>query len=720
METLTDADLLGLGLSAATPVFDGPSTNRAALAASFTEIESGAGLTIAVNHFKSKGGNGTGGDADSGDGQGNFNETRTKGAEALSAWLASDPTGSGDEDFLILGDLNAYAMEDPIMALKDDGYTDLVNQFVGSAAYSFVFDGQFGSLDYALANDPLLAQVTGATEWRINADEPDILNYDTSFNDPAFFNADNPFRSSDHDPIIVGLSLTPINTPPSVDFRFEVEELAENIDTSGGLRVANVRVLDPGGGPNDLSLSGEDAGLFELDGFVLRLRDGVALDFETNPVLDVSVTVTDASIPSSSSAALSIDVIDVNEPPELVVSKLVTTLPAGISGPERSAVATVAIQDDGTGTNELGLGGADAAAFELDEGFLYLKPGFQLASTLDVTLSVDDPSIGTGPEDSVALSFDVPDTIQDGGPGNNLLTAPPVASLLSGEEGDDTLIGNEGDDTLNGGPGDDVAVFSGPASNYTIEITPEGVIVTDRRDGGDGSDLLLDIEQIRFTSEPDGSLGVDGTAFDLDRFADVIALTEEQLEVITQFYIGLYNRAPDAFGLFFWATQLANGLSEAEIAEFFINSPEAIAIYGAAPTHAEIVASAFQNFFDREVDDAGSAFWTGLLDGGVITIPQFFTLIDEGAEAPTGSALDVLTLQDQVDIGLYFSVINGLSDVPDATGVLALYDNTDREDSLQDARTQIDAIAAEASAGDGGSFVIQLTGVIDDPFGGMV
>lgn len=189
--------------------------------------------------------------------------------------------------------------------------------------------------------------------------------------------------------------------------------------------------------------------------------------------------------------------------------------------------------------------------------------------------------------------------------------------------------------------------------------------------------------------------------------------------MITQFYVGLFNRAPDALGLFFWATQLANGLDEATIAQAFINSPEAIALYGAAPSSEEIVEAAFQNFFDREVDLAGKVFWTGLLELGVISVPEFFTLIDEGARAPTGSAVDVQTLQDQVDLGLYFAAINGLSDVPDATTALATYDLLDRITSLREAKDLIDGWATEAGEPDSDTFIIQLAGVIDNPFDGF-
>jgi 5'-nucleotidase len=100
-------------------------------------------------------------------------------------------------------------MEDPIAVLKDAGYTNLVSEFQGELAYSYVFDGQVGYLDHALSNGNLAAQVTGATVWHINADEPDILDYDTSFKQDAqdALYESNAFRSSDHDPVIVGLAL---------------------------------------------------------------------------------------------------------------------------------------------------------------------------------------------------------------------------------------------------------------------------------------------------------------------------------------------------------------------------------------------------------------------------------------------------------------------------------------------------------------------------------
>ena len=206
VESLTDDDLPALDIQG--PLFDGSSTNRASLAVTFEEIASTERFTLCVNHLKSKGGNGTGVDADSGDGQGNFNGMRVRGANAIATWLATDPTGSNDSDFLIVGDLNAYAKEDPIFVLEEAGYTDLATQYLGDTAYSFVFNGQYGTLDYAMANESLRSQVTGATEWHINADEPDAIDYNLDFGrDPSLFDGQTPYRTSDHDPILIGLEL---------------------------------------------------------------------------------------------------------------------------------------------------------------------------------------------------------------------------------------------------------------------------------------------------------------------------------------------------------------------------------------------------------------------------------------------------------------------------------------------------------------------------------
>ena len=184
------------------------SRNRPALAQSFEWIASGAVITVVVNHLKSKGSSCDSiADPNTSDGQGNCNLTRTNAAAAIADWVSTDPTGSGDNDFLIVGDLNAYLLEDPLTALNNAGLTSLLES--NPNAYSFNFDAQSGALDHAVASASLVGQVSEAIEWHINADEPPLLDYNLeNGRDAALFDPDTPYRASDHDPVIIGLDLT--------------------------------------------------------------------------------------------------------------------------------------------------------------------------------------------------------------------------------------------------------------------------------------------------------------------------------------------------------------------------------------------------------------------------------------------------------------------------------------------------------------------------------
>lgn len=187
---------------------DGAPRNRASLAQAFRQNDNGAIFIVNVNHLKSKG---SACDLpDQGDGQGNCNAVRTRAVQQLVAWLATDPTGIADPDILLIGDYNSYAQEDPITALKKAGFINLLEARLGPDAYSYVFDGQWGYLDHALASASLNAQVSGVAEYHINADEPNVLDYNTNFKTPnlqALLYAPDQYRTSDHDPVVVGLNL---------------------------------------------------------------------------------------------------------------------------------------------------------------------------------------------------------------------------------------------------------------------------------------------------------------------------------------------------------------------------------------------------------------------------------------------------------------------------------------------------------------------------------
>ena len=189
------------------PRFD-DALNRPALAQSFRIAPGGSVLTVVVTHLKSKNCRAAvGRNQDHKDGQGCFNLARAEAATALAKWSLADPTGTGTDQVLIVGDFNSHRMEDPVRALEKSGLVNLLARFGGAEAYTYVYDGRTGTLDYAFASPQLLPFIAGAAAWHINADEPEVLDYNTEPGKPADYFATDPFRSSDHDPVIIGLDL---------------------------------------------------------------------------------------------------------------------------------------------------------------------------------------------------------------------------------------------------------------------------------------------------------------------------------------------------------------------------------------------------------------------------------------------------------------------------------------------------------------------------------
>ncbi|MGY2063912.1 ExeM/NucH family extracellular endonuclease [Blastococcus sp. SYSU DS0619] len=171
---------------------------REPIAQTFTK--DGDAFTVVANHFKSKGGTGTGDNADTG--QGSFNGDRVRQAESLAAFADQLEAQTGDPDVLLMGDFNAYTQEDPIETLREEGFVDLGEQF-DPGRYSYVFDALSGSLDHALATAELTAKVTEVAHWNINSVESFAYQYS---GDPALY-APTPYRSSDHDPLVLGIDL---------------------------------------------------------------------------------------------------------------------------------------------------------------------------------------------------------------------------------------------------------------------------------------------------------------------------------------------------------------------------------------------------------------------------------------------------------------------------------------------------------------------------------
>ncbi|WP_426174037.1 ExeM/NucH family extracellular endonuclease [Massilia sp. TWR1-2-2] len=192
------------------PMSDGDSVNnRAPLAQTFKANNNGGKFSVIVNHLKSKGSCGTGANADLGDGQACHNATRVAQAQRLATYFIPQvKTVSGDDDVLVIGDMNAHGFEDPIHVLTSTGMVNELERFgrPNGIVYSYNFDSLSAYLDHALASPSLDAQVVGATEWHNNSDEPEIIDY--NLNDkPQDLYANNAYRASDHDPVLVSLNL---------------------------------------------------------------------------------------------------------------------------------------------------------------------------------------------------------------------------------------------------------------------------------------------------------------------------------------------------------------------------------------------------------------------------------------------------------------------------------------------------------------------------------
>jgi predicted extracellular nuclease len=197
-----------------------PIHNRPPLAQTFETVvaaaprtQPGARINVIVDHFKSRRCEGAQGlDLDQGDLQGCWNHRRVLQAQALRRFAAEVERRSGIADTLLIGDLNAYAREDPVTLLAEHGYVDQVDRFDASG-YSYVYDGAAGRLDEVFASRSLSARVTGVAEWHVNADEPALLDYTLAFRAPACATcapdrySATPWRASDHDPVVIGLKL---------------------------------------------------------------------------------------------------------------------------------------------------------------------------------------------------------------------------------------------------------------------------------------------------------------------------------------------------------------------------------------------------------------------------------------------------------------------------------------------------------------------------------
>lgn len=310
------------------------------------------------------------------------------------------------------------------------------------------------------------------------------------------------------------------------------------------------------------------------------------------------------------------------------------------------------------------------------------------------TASTIDLGAGTGTIDGVGITLSGIENIYTGD-GNDRLIGDQQANIFHA---------GRGNDILNGGAGADTAVFIAKQSNYSVSIAKNGGVTVADRNASEGQDSLNNIEVVKFAD----------ATLDMEQFISTANLNPDQFTALAEMYAAYFNRAPDATGLYFWADKLAEGLSLAQIAEFFFDQPETRALYTDPSNTDAFVTAVYGNVLGRTPDAAGFEFWKGQVASGNVSQGAFVLEVIGGAKNG-GSAADVQYLSQKTDLGIYFSAIRGMSDVADAQAVFQTFGEA-ATSNLVGARAAVDQHYADATTANGGDFLFNLVGVVNDPF----
>lgn len=345
--------------------------------------------------------------------------------------------------------------------------------------------------------------------------------------------------------------------------------------------------------------------------------------------------------------------------------------------------------------------------------YSYLDVLGQFETVLSAPLGEDDgPSSGV-PDNASAPDLSEPPTEPEAGKGINDTIVTPTPF-------NDVFAARAGMTDIDGAGGVDLVVFAGDQSHYSLHLSAGSTIVSDKRPDGVGEISLTNIEQIDFEER---STSMD-QVIDLRQFGSHTQLSEADFEAFIEMYIAYFNRAPDAIGLAFWGSAYANGTTMEEIASLFASQPETLATYPADEHNVRFVADVYQNVLGRVPDLEGLQFWKEALDDGQVSRGTFILELLRGVDvSPSLDATqafidkqlaDQAYLDAKTDLGAYFSVHNGLSDVSDAAMIMSMFDGS--AESLNSAVEAVDALYSAAQDPVSGDFLMPLVGVLDDPF----
>jgi hypothetical protein len=269
---------------------------------------------------------------------------------------------------------------------------------------------------------------------------------------------------------------------------------------------------------------------------------------------------------------------------------------------------------------------------------------------------------------------------------------------VSGAAANDIFQGGPGDDTINGGAGGDTSVYWGPASNFEISVTAGNPVITVRdKVGTDGTDHLTGIELLQFGDR----------TLDTAWFTKAAGLAASEMLKIVDLYTAGFNRAPDAVGLDYWASQRADGKSLSEISKSFFSSPEAKEIYSPTSSAADLVLAGYLHALGRAPDPAGAGYWINEIQTGHVQRPDFITALISGAQS---SPADAQYITNKETVGAHFALPQGLNDVSWAISALSVVNASAA--SVLAGNLQTDLFAATAATSDGSELVVKLVGIV--------
>ena len=279
----------------------------------------------------------------------------------------------------------------------------------------------------------------------------------------------------------------------------------------------------------------------------------------------------------------------------------------------------------------------------------------------------------------------------------------PAADRLEGVTGLNHFLGAGGDDTITGGAGHNTALYWASSENYAIAIEAGSRLVTVHdRIGSDGTDSLTGIQGLDFV---DGSIG-------LTSLVTAASAPAETLTSITNLYSAYLDRAPDAPGLYYWADRLIDGMPLADIARSFFESSEAVGIRTSTGIE-EAVTDAYVAVLNRAPDADGFKYWVGQVSSGHVSLDLLPLAMLSGAFAPSGSTDDAQYLLNRSSVGTYFAVTQGLGNLEHARSVSNLVDVSNT--SAGEAIRLVDLYAVAANSPDSAELVMQVTGLFSRP-----